>query len=188
MISSTRSRIGAGALALAASAAIAIAGCSSDTGTASESASSVARALSGSAAVSHPTRPADTPQVAPPTPGAGTDPGGDIDTGQSPPGAAGSSAAASSGPSGERPVDPNEPSAAGTFCGDGYNGLAVFTFGPDCPTAMTVQAAFGARLAAGDTGTFALDAAGQRWICGEGTAPVPYLECSSNIGAVRLAS
>ncbi len=86
------------------------------------------------------------------------------------------------------PVDPNEPSAAGTYCGDGYNQLAVWSFGPDCATAMAVSAAFGARRTAGDRGVISVSAAGQEWMCGESGNAVPYLECSSNIGAVRLTS
>ncbi|MEJ9080427.1 hypothetical protein WKY82_18600 [Gordonia malaquae] len=86
------------------------------------------------------------------------------------------------------PVDPNEPSAAGTYCGDGYNQLAVWSFGPECATAMAVSAALGAKREAGDRGVTYVSAAGQRWVCGESGTGVPYLECSSNAGAVRLTS
>ncbi|WP_353109855.1 hypothetical protein [Gordonia sp. (in: high G+C Gram-positive bacteria)] len=91
-------------------------------------------------------------------------------------------------PTEANPVDPNEPSAAGTYCGDGYNQLAVWSFGPECATAMAVSAALGAKREAGDRGVTYVSAAGQRWVCGESGTGVPYLECSSNVGAVRLTS
>ncbi|MBT2263901.1 hypothetical protein [Rhodococcus erythropolis] len=84
---------------------------------------------------------------------------------------------------------PGEPSAAGTYCGPGYNELAVWSFGPDCDTAMAVQAGYGAQLVNSDSKSATVDAGGFSWVCGEYAGQInPYLECSSNGGAVRLTS
>ncbi len=171
MAFTTSSRAIAGIIAFAAIAT----GCSTDTTDTQISSVAPSPAPGSSAPGTH-----ASAHSAPPPPAVPPVPGGDT--------AGATTTGVETSPGAEHPADPNEPSAAGTYYGDGYNGLAVFAFGPDCATAMTVQSAFGTRRGTGDTGTITLDAAGRQWICGEGTSPVPYLECASDIGAVRLTS
>ncbi|OUC79331.1 hypothetical protein [Gordonia lacunae] len=185
--------LGVGILAFAAAI---VTGCSTDT-TSDAPVSSIATspaATSHSAAPSHDSaRPATPSQAAPPAAGSDTDDGGssdDIGTdGQPPAGTPADNVPAAAPPPAatERPVDPNEPPAGGTYCGDGYNGLAVWAFGPDCATAQSVSSALGAKRAGGAHFPITVTVAGSNWICGEGTNPVPYMECSG-LGAVRLTS
>lgn len=177
--------LGVGFLALAAAI---VTGCSTDT-TSDAPVSSIATspaATSHSAAPSHDSaHPAASSQAAPP---AGSD--GDDAGGEQPPAAAPADNTTDAAPppaATERPVDPNEPPAGGTYCGDGYNGLAVWAFGPDCATAQSVSSALGAKRAGGAHFPITVTVAGSNWICGEGTNPVPYMECSG-LGAVRLTS
>lgn len=84
---------------------------------------------------------------------------------------------------------PGEQPAAGTYCGSGYNELAVWTFGADCGTAMAVQSKYGDQLANSGSKTTSVEEGGLTWLCDEFAGEInPYLQCSSDGGAVRLTS
>lgn len=54
---------------------------------------------------------------------------------------------------------------------------------------MTVQSSYGAQLAISKLKSVTVEVGGFSWLCDEYVGPViPYLECSSNGGAVRLTS
>lgn len=84
---------------------------------------------------------------------------------------------------------PGEQPAAGTYCGAGYNELAVWAFGAGCDTAMAVQSKYGAQLTNSGSKSTSVEVVGLTWICDEYTGHInPYLQCSSDGGAIRLTS
>lgn len=173
----------------AAATTLALAGCTSDP-TDTQSPSAPGSAATGSTSTSAAGESTAAPRGAP---GAetgidpGVDPGGDAPDQPQPAEATGPTPDQGAPPAAERPTDPNEPSAAGTYCGAGYNGLAVWAFGPDCATAQSVSSALGAQRATGAQFPITVTVAGQNWGCYQGGTTVPYMECSG-LGAVRLTS
>ncbi|WP_044507312.1 hypothetical protein [Gordonia sp. KTR9] len=171
----------------AAATALALAGCTSDpTDTPPQSPSAPGSAATGSTSTSAAGESTAAPRGAP---GAetGIDPGVDAPDQPQPTEATGPTPDQGAPPAAERPTDPNEPSAAGTYCGAGYNGLAIWAFGPDCATAQSVSSALGAQRATGAQFPITVTVAGSTWNCYQGGTPVPYMECSG-LGAVRLTS
>ncbi|EON32078.1 hypothetical protein GTC6_14794 [Gordonia terrae C-6] len=167
----------------AAATALALAGCTSDpTDTPPQSPSASSSAATGSTSTSAAGESTAAPGG---TPGAET--GNDAPDQPQPTEVSGPAPDQGAPPAAERPTDPNEPSAAGTYCGAGYNGLAVWAFGPDCATAQSVSSALGAQRAAGAQFPITVTVAGQNWGCYQGGTTVPYMECSG-LGAVRLTS
>ncbi|WP_055475665.1 hypothetical protein [Gordonia sp. HS-NH1] len=167
----------------AAATALALAGCTSDpTDTPPQSPSASSSAATGSTSTSAAGESTAAPGG---TPGAET--GIDAPDQPQPTEVSGPAPDQGAPPAAERPTDPNEPSAAGTYCGAGYNGLAVWAFGPDCATAQSVSSALGAQRTAGAQFPITVTVAGQNWGCYQGGTTVPYMECSG-LGAVRLTS
>ncbi|MET4166590.1 MULTISPECIES: hypothetical protein [Gordonia] len=171
----------------AAATALALAGCTSDpTDTPTQSPSAPSSAATGTTNTSATGEPTAAPGGAP-SAETGIDPGVDAPDQPQPTEATGPAPDQAAPPAAERPTDPNEPSAGGTYCGAGYNGLAVWAFGPDCATAQSVSSALGAQRAAGAQFPITVTVAGQNWGCYQGGTTVPYMECSG-LGAVRLTS